>query len=134
MPHKVTFIVKGIPADLATVRGSQTGIPASAPNDRLVIGLVAADVSPQPGTLCESFPADFAAEWHLSIMGFHVSLQRASMAELFVADSAPKWLLCRVDPHVCHHVALLVKAFSADVAAKGFLSGVQPKVCLLSAN
>lgn len=134
MPHKVTFIVKGVPADFATVRRSQAGFPTSAPNSRCVVGLVGPDVSAQLGALAEVFPADFAAKQCLSIMGLHVSLQRARVAELFVADGAPEWLLCRVDPHVRHHVALLVEDFAADVAAEGFLSGVQPQVCLLSSD
>lgn len=139
VPHKITFIVKGTPADLAAVRRSQTRLPASAPGGRRggggrVVRLVATNMSPQLGALAEAFPADFTAERRLPIVGLHVSLQRAGVAELFVADSAPERLLRRVDPQVRHHVALLVEAFATDVAAEGFLSGVQPPVRLLSAD
>ena len=74
MLHKVTFIVKGVPTDIATVGGSQTGFPASAPNGRLLIGLMTPDVTPQLSALIKCFPANIAAEGHLSIMGLHVSL------------------------------------------------------------
>lgn len=131
MSHKVPFIVKGVPADLAAVRRSQTRFSAPAPDGRCVAGFVAPGVSPQLYTLAEAFPAGFAAERRLSVVGLHVPLQRASVAELFVADVAPEGLLRSVDPHVCHHVALLVEDFAADVAAEGFLSGVQPQVRLL---
>lgn len=132
--HKVTFVVKGVPADLAAVRRSQARFPASAPDDGRVVGLVAPDVSPQLGALAEAFPTDFATEWRLSIMGLHVPLQRAGVAELFVAGGAAEWLLRRVDPHVRHHVSLLVEDFATDVAAEGFLSGVQPQMRLLSSD
>lgn len=132
MSHKVTFIVKGVPADLAAVRRCQTWFPASAPHRGLLVGLVCPGMSPQISCLCESPPADFAAKRRLSVVGLHVSLQRASEAELFVTHSAREWLLCRVDSHVRHHVSLLVEAFSTDVAAEGFLSSVQPLVRLLS--
>lgn len=134
MAHKVPFIVKGVPTDRAAVRWCQTRFPASAPDSRHVVGLVAADVSPQFCTLAEAFPTDFAAEGRWSIVSLHVSLQRASVAELFAADGAAEWLLRRVDPHVRHHVALLVEDFATDVAAEGFLSGMQPQVCLLSSD
>ncbi len=125
MTYKVTFIVKGIPANLAAVRRSQTWFPASALRVcTWVIGLVAPDMSPQLGALAKALPADFAAEWRLSVMGLHMSLQRAIVTELFMADGAPEWLLCCVNPHVGHHVALLVEDFTTHMAAKGFLTGV----------
>ena len=134
MANKVPFIVKGVPADRAAVRRCQARFPVSAPDSRRVVGLVAADVSPQFCTLAEAFPTDLAAEGRRSIVGLHVSLQRASVAELFAADGATERLLRCVDPHVRHHVALLVEDFATDVAAERFLSGVQPQVCLLSSD
>uniref|UniRef100_A0A8D3CSN9 Uncharacterized protein n=1 Tax=Scophthalmus maximus TaxID=52904 RepID=A0A8D3CSN9_SCOMX len=77
--HKVTFVVKGVSADLAAMGGSQNCFSASAPDGRLVVRLMAPDVLPQLAALCKCFPANFAAERHLSVVGLHVSLQRASM-------------------------------------------------------
>lgn len=134
MTYEVAFIVKGVPADLTAMRRSQTGFPTSAADNRLVIGLMAADVSLQLSALGETFTADFATEWHLTIVGFHVALQRACVAELFLADGARERFFCRVDPQVRYHVPLLVEAFSTDVAAEGFLSCVQPQVRLLRSD
>lgn len=134
VPHKVSFVVERVPADLAAVRRSQTRFSASASGSAHVGGLMDPDVSPQFGTLAEAFPAPLAAKRCLSVVDFDVPLQRAGMAELFVTNDAPERLLCCVDPHVSQHVSLLIEAFSADVAAKWFLSGVQPQVGLLSAD
>lgn len=131
VPHEVPFVVKGVPADLAAVRWSQTWFPAPTPDGGRVAGLVALGVSPQLSVLAEAFPAGFAAERRLSVVCLHVPLQRTGVAELLVADVAPEGLFCRVDPHMRHHVALLVEDFAADVAAEGFLSRVQPPVRLL---